>query len=111
MPLTQLARSNWQAYLDRVSKALGAQRVTVEVTGLGLGDQYAARSLPLTGLSYDPRDETLTVFAEGLEHRIVRPRSLHIDHELDVLHSLQAVDGEGNHHIVQLNEPLSLPAP
>lgn len=111
MPLVQLAQANWQAYLDRVSKALGAQRVTVEVTGLGLGDQLAAKALPLTGLSYDPHDQTLTVFAEGLEHRILHPRSVHVDHDLEVLHSLEAIDGDGNHHIVQLSEALRLPAP
>ncbi len=109
MALRELARTRWQEYFDGVSKALGAQRVTVEVTGLGLGDQIAANRIALTGLTYDPHDDALTVFAEGLQHRIRQPRAVHIDHDVEWLHSVEAVDGEGNHHIIQLSEPLSLP--
>jgi hypothetical protein len=111
MPLRQLARPRWQEYFERVSRSLGAKRVEIEVTGLGLGDQIAADWIALTGLSYDPKEDALTVFAEGLQHRIHHPRRIDIDHEFDWLHGIDAVDAEGNHHIVQLKDPLSLPAP
>ena len=35
MPLTRPAKPQWQAYFDRVSKALGGKRVEIDVTGLG----------------------------------------------------------------------------
>jgi hypothetical protein len=111
MALRELARADWQSTMDNVSRSLGAKRVKIEVTGLGLGDQIAANQIELKGLSYDPHDDTLTVFAEGLQHRVRHPRSVHIDHDLDLLHSLEAIDREGNHHIIQLSEPLSLPPP
>ena len=111
MPLRELARSHWQEYFDRVSKSLGAQRVEIEVTGLGLGDQVAANWVPLTGLSYDPKDDVLIVFADRLQHQIHHPRRIDIEHEFDWLHSIDAVDATGDHHIVQLKDPLSLPAP
>jgi hypothetical protein len=111
MPLRELERSQWHDYFDRVSKTLGAQRVEIEVTGLGLGDQIAAGWIALAGLSYDPKDDALIVFAEGLRHVISRPRRIDIDHEFDWLHGIEAVDAEGNHHIVQLRAPVSLPAP
>ena len=69
MALKQLARPRWQAYFDHVSKKLGAESVKIEVTGLGLGDQVAANWIELTGLSYDPHDDALTVFAAGLQHQ------------------------------------------
>ena len=94
MPLTQLARSQWQAYFDRVSKALGATRVHIEVTGLGLGDQVEADWIPLFGLSYDPKSDLLAVVAEGVDHLIRHPQQIHVDHELDWLHSVEAVDAE-----------------
>jgi hypothetical protein len=111
MPLRELPKAQWQAFLDQASKALGAQRVTVEVTGLALGDQIAADQVGLLGMSYEPRGDTLTVFLEGLEHRIAHPRSIHVDHDLEMLHSLEAVDSNGDRHIIQLREPLALPAP
>jgi hypothetical protein len=111
MPLRQLARSRWQDYFDRVSASLGAQRVEIEVTGLGLGNQVAADWIPITGISYDPKDDLLIVFGDRLQHQIRHPRRVDIDHEFEWLHSIDAVDAEGNHHIVQLKDPLSLPAP
>jgi hypothetical protein len=109
MPLTQLAKPQWQAYFDRVSKTLGAKRAMIEITGLGLGDQIEAEWIPLLGLSYDPKDDVLVVVGEGLKHLISHPRQIHVDHELDWLQSVEAIDAEGNHHIVLLKDPLSLP--
>jgi hypothetical protein len=108
MPLTQLARPRWQAYFDRVSKTLGAKRVEIEVTGLGLGHQVEAEWIPLLGLSYDPKDDVLVVTGEGLRHLIPHPHQIHVDH--DSLQSIEAIDAEGNHHIILLKDPLSLPA-
>jgi hypothetical protein len=109
MPLTQLAKPRWQAYFDRVSKALGAKRMLIEVTGLGLGDQVEAEWIPVLGLSYDPKDDVLVVAGEGLKHLIRHPRQIHVEQELDSLQSIEAIDGEGNHHIALLKDPLSLP--
>ena len=111
MPLTQLAKAQWQAYFDRTSKALGAKQVQIEVTGLGLGDQIEADWIPLLGLSYDPKNDVFAVIAEGVDHLIHHPKQIHIDHELDWLLSLEVIDAEDNRHIILLKDPLSLPAP
>ena len=111
MPLTELPRSCWREYFDEVSKSLRAQRVKVEIVGLGLGDRIAADWIALDGLTYDPSDDALTLFAEGLQHHIRHPRKIHVDADLDALNSLQAVDDQGDYHIVQLSAPLSLPTP
>lgn len=108
MPVTELPRARWQAYFDQVSKSLRDQRVKVEVVGLGLGDRIAADWLALDGLTYDPHDDALTVFAEGLEHHIRKPVKIHVDADLASMNSLEAVDAEGDHHIVLLSAPLRL---
>ena len=110
MPLTALARPRWQAYFDDASRAVSVQTVLVELTGLGIGDRLAADRAPLSGLSYEPADDTLTLFVQGLEHRIRHPRAIHVDEEDGHLCSLEAVDGEGVHHIVQFSTPLALHA-
>jgi len=111
MPLTQLTKTQWQSYFDRVSGALGAQQVEIEVTGLGLGHQVQADWIPLLGLSYDSKNDVLVISAEGIEHWIRHPKQIHIDQEIDWLRSVEAVDAENNHHIVLLKEALKLPAP
>ena len=109
--LTQLAKPQWQTYFDRVSKALGATRVQIEVTGLGLGDQVEADSIPLLGLSYDPKSDVFEVVAEGVDHLIRHPKQIHVDQEPGWLRSVEAIDAEDNHHIILLKSPLALPAP
>lgn len=111
MTLTQLAKPQWQSYFDRVAKALGAKLVQVEITGLGLGDQVQAESLPLIGISYDPRNDILAVTLEGIEHNIQHPKQIHVEQDVESVYSIEAVDAEGEHHILLLRDPLSLPAP
>lgn len=111
MLLTELPRARWQHYFDEISKSLHAERVKVEVTGLGLGDRIAADWIALDGLTYDPNDDALTVFCEGLQHNIRHPRKIHVDVQSDGLHSLEAVDSEDDHHIIQLSAPISVSHP
>lgn len=112
MPLTQLGKSQWQPYFDRVSRTLGdAKRVDIDVTGLGLGHQVEAQWIPLFGLSYDPNNNVFAVVAEGVEHMIRDPKHIHVDHDAEWLHSLEVIDAAGDHHIVTLKDPLRLPAP
>lgn len=111
MTLTQLAKPQWQSYFDRVAKALAAKLVQVEITGLGLGDQVQAESLPLIGISYDPRNDILAVALEGIEHNIQHPKQIHVEQDVESVYSIEAVDAEGEHHILLLRDPLSLPTP
>ena len=110
MALTQLAKSRWQDYFDRVSKVLGAKLVELEVTGLGLGDQVEVDWLPLIGLSYDPKDDVLVVMVEGIEHNIRHPKQIHVEQDVESLYSMEVVDAAGEHHILLLKDPLRLPA-
>lgn len=111
MTLTQLAKAQWQPYFDHVSKALGAKLVQVEVNGLRLGSQVQIEWLPLVGISYDPKDDILAVAVEGIEHNIRHPKQIHVEQDVESLYRIQAVDAEGEHHILRLKDPLSLPAP
>jgi hypothetical protein len=108
MSLTQISREHWKEFFDRASKAAAEQPTTVEVTGLGLGDRIAADRAPLRGVSYEPRDDTLTLFLEGLEHRIHRAKAIHAEQVDGELRSFEVVDADDNHHIVQLATPLAM---
>lgn len=109
MPLNQLSKTQWQAYFDRFSRALGAKQVKIEVTGLGLGHQVEADYIPLTGISYDPKDDVLGIFAEKLEHVVSHPKEMYVDRDVDWVHSIEVVDSDGDRHIITLKDPLKLP--
>lgn len=109
MALTQLPRERWKAFFDGASKAVGNQATTVELTGLGLGDQIAADRVALMGITYEQRDDTLTIFLQGLEHRIHQPKAIHIDHDEGMLNSFEVVGTDDVHHIVQFDRGLQMP--
>jgi uncharacterized protein DUF5335 len=106
-----LAKPQWQAYCDRVSKGLAGKRAQIEVTGLRIGDQIAAKSLPLLGITYDPKDDLLEVALEGLDHLIQKPRAISVDDGAEGLMSMEIVDSDGRRQILKLMDPLMLAAP
>jgi len=106
-----LVKPEWQSYCDRVSKGLAGERAQIEVTGLTLGDQIAAKWLPLIGITYDPKDDLLEIALEGLDHLIHKPREILVDDGPEGLKSMEIVDSDQNRQIVKLMEPLMLPAP
>ncbi len=109
MPLIQLGKSHWQSYFDRVSRALGAKQAHLEVAGLGLGAQLQAEWVPLVGISYDPRRDELRLTLEGIEHVVRQPKEIAVEQDVETLYSVEAVDAEGERHILLLRDPLTLP--
>lgn len=111
MTLTEIPRAQWQPFFDAASKLLGNRPTKVEVTGLGIGDRVAADWIELIGITYEPKEDTLTVAVEGLQHRIAQPRHIHAERDVGHIASVEIVDEGGMHHIVQFSTPLELPAP
>jgi hypothetical protein len=106
-----LARSEWQSYCDRISKSLTGKRAQIEVTGLRVGDQIQAESLPLFGITYDPNDDLVEISLEGLDHLINKPRAISVDEGPEGFTGMEIVDSDGQSQIVKLIDPLMLPAP
>lgn len=104
-----LTNERWQSYFDKVSRELGAKEVEIEVTGLGIGDQVESKWLPLQGLSYDPQNDLMEVIAGPVDHLIHSPREIHVDDDLEGLHSIRVVDTEGHKEIIKLKKPMMLP--
>jgi hypothetical protein len=111
MPIRQLQKSEWKSYCDRISKGLEGKRALIEVAALPIGDQIAAKQVPIFGVTYDPKDDIIEVTLEGLDHIIHKPRSLAADEGVGGLASLEIVDGEERKQIIKPMDPLMLPPP
>ena len=111
MAVRTLEKSEWHGYFDRVSRALLGKRAEIEVASLELGDQIEAEWVPLLGITYDQKDDVLEIALLGLDHLIPKPRQIFVDEGLTGSTSLEVIDHAGVRHIVQLREPLMLPAP
>jgi hypothetical protein len=94
-----------------MSKVLEGKRAEIEVASLAVGDQIEAEWLPLLGIVYDPKDDLIEVALDGLDHLIPHPREIYVENGGPMLNSLEIIDSEGTRQIVQLRDPLMLPAP
>ena len=120
MAITELDKSRWKDYFDRVSKTLRTKLVELDIESLKLGDQIEVEWAPLVGLTYDPKDDVMAVLVEGVdkrggsgvvEHNIFQPKQIFVEQDVDTLHNIDVLDSEDEHHILILKDPLPLPPP
>ena len=111
MTTEKLDNTRWQSYFDSASESLVGKNVEIEVAGLGVGDQIEAEWLPLTGLTYDPKNDLFEVATNALDHLIRQPKEVWIDYSNDGLHSIEVIDTDNNHQIIKFKPPLALPPP
>ena len=111
MTVAKIDKAEWHSYFDRVSKELEGKSVEIDVEALSLGSQVEQEWIPLLGLTYEPRDDILSVMVEGLNHLIRAPRTVFVDIELGQVSSMEVVDGDDYRHILKLSDPLRLTAP
>lgn len=109
-----LDKAEWQGYLDRISKELGASLVEVEVAGLDIGDQMATDWITFAGISYDPKDDVVAVDmvskdGENVEHLIHEPVEFTVDETAEGIASIAFMDADNHRQIIRLKKPLLLP--
>jgi hypothetical protein len=73
----QIPHAEWKNYFERFTQQHldedPPDTVTVEVISPRVGDQYEVTTVPLLGLSYDPKGETFEVLTEDIEHLAFAP--------------------------------------
>lgn len=111
MAARKLDRTEWQLYFDRVSKALIGRRAEIETALLRVGDQVAARWVPVRGIVYDHKNDMIEIDLDGLIHMVRNPRELFLDHGPAGLASIEMVDGESTRQTVRFHEPLAVSLP
>lgn len=111
MAVQNIEKSKWDAFLAGISRALAGKRVEIEVASLDLGDQIVVSRLPLLAISYDRKDDVISVNLEQVDHLIRAPSELYVDFASAGLACLEIIDGEGARQILTLTDPLALPEP
>lgn len=111
MTIAKIDKPDWHSYFERLSRQLEGKSVEIDVEALSLGSQIEAEWVPLEGLTYEPRQDILSVMVEGLNHLIRHPQSVFVDVELGQVTSMEVVDGDNYRHIIKLSDPLLLSGP
>ncbi|HHO67605.1 MAG TPA: hypothetical protein ENK12_01110 [Gammaproteobacteria bacterium] len=104
-----LDKARWEGYFDHMTRILGTQLVEIEVAGLGIGDQIEADWVPMTGITYDPKDDIVEIALEGVDHIVHHPAEILVEESPAGIDWLALTDASGNRQIVRFRAPLALP--
>lgn len=108
MTTRTLARTDWQSYFDRLGSTLEGKLASVEITSTQLGDQWAVRRLPLSGITYDPKGDLLELDMRGVDHLVRHPQAVTVEEQAGGVTSMEIVADSGIREIVTFHEPLML---
>jgi hypothetical protein len=111
MATNEIPRSEWKSYFNRVSKTLDAKEAEIGVAGLDIGDQIEAEWVRLAGITYDPKDDVISLVTEKLDHMIRHPQAVYVEAEIDGLHSMEVTDGEDHKRSSSSRPPWPCPSP
>lgn len=104
MPTKKLNPAEWKEYFNKISKDLKNTLVTIEVFGPDLGDQTEVRWQLLKGLNMDPREDSLVVFTENLDHRISHPKDIFIEETAGNPTTIEITDADNNKQLIKLQD-------
>lgn len=112
----KIAKAGWHGFFDVVSKVLKGRRADVEVIGVDVGDQLEDKELPLSGITYDAKDDSLYIYLQDPNalkhaiHTVHSPKEVYVQTGETGLSTVAIFDNEGHEMLVHFREPLMLPA-
>jgi len=109
MPTTKLDASQWKDYFDDFSMRLPARLAEIEVASLGIGDQALTDWILLKSISYDPKNEVLSIRTEPIEHLIHQPKDIHVEEGPEGIESIGVTDNKGDKQLIRFKSALKLP--
>jgi uncharacterized protein YuzE len=108
MGMRRLTRGEWQGFCDRLSRGLRDENAELEVVSLALGDHIEAEWLPLFGVVYDPRADSLEIALQNIDHTIEQPRDISIEETPRGVVAIEITTADERHEILKLRRPLTL---
>ena len=107
-------KTEWKQFFDALSKQVEGAHAEIEMASLELGDQIKAEWLPLIGLVYDHKGNSVEIALEAskrdvVDHIIREPREIYFAEDGRRFMGLDIIDLEGAHHIVKPKDSLALP--
>ncbi len=102
-------KSQWKDYFDDMSKVLGDVPVEVEVEGLGIFDKVEVEWLPLKGITYDPKDNVVSLMFDKLDHMVEKPYEIEVEKGEDGVKTISFTsEGDGAKTVVKFKNPVKV---
>ncbi len=109
MSYVHLEKSKWEDYLKRLTKSLKETPAEIEVEALGILDKYETDWIPLAGISYDPKDDIISIYFEepnlkNFDHIIPHPQDIALEEGDAGLLTMEITGGQGYKHVVRFKQ-------
>jgi len=104
----ELDKAEWGPFLDALSKLLSSSDPQLQRVSLFIV-RRAVSSVPIIGVTYDPKDDEVDIAFETLDHLVHKPVGIVVDESLDGLKVLEVIDAEGTRHVIEPAIPLPVP--
>jgi hypothetical protein len=102
----QIPRDNWKRYFNEVDRRHirdGTSCATIDLVSSELGDQPETTQIPIEGIDYDPRSETLEVQLKDLDRLVFHPVEIWVVEEDDgFVSALEVVYADGVREIMRI---------
>jgi hypothetical protein len=107
MAIKNIKKEEWTSYFNDFSKRMRHKKrndyVEIRILSKEMGSQVEAEWLPLEGISYDERSDTLYVTVDHLNHQIPHPSSINVDEDdIGFLSSMEIQAANGERDIIEL---------
>lgn len=109
MQSATLAKANWQDLLDKVSQQNANQQIAIQVNNPSIGSQTEAENVLFRGITYDPKDDSVSIEADSIEHFVRHPSKVEFAYQGTDLICIEIIDGDGAAHLVNFTPPISFP--
>ena len=103
-----LEKSEWQAYFNKLAKAVPGKQTHVEIVAPAMGDQVLAGSVPMLGIAYEPDTDLLEIALKGFDHLVQHPEQITVEEKEGMLVSFQVIGRDGLQHLVMLSPAFRL---
>lgn len=110
----RIPRDQLESYFDAFTKRFvrhgSPEAIDIEVVSTDLGDQFVAEGARLTGIAYDPPDDSLEfsidlTTRDSGDHRVLKPREVWVVEEDDGFpSSIEVVPADGPRQLMTIKK-------
>lgn len=106
MTTRQLGRDEWGKYFDHITRTLVHEKAPiyteVRVMNPIIGAQVETAWQPLVGITFNPREETLEIATEMVDHMIGAPTEVYVIEGEEGLPVTVEVVADGTKQVIEL---------
>ena len=103
-----IVQQEWEGFFDELWKKIKNldEKVEIEIVAPSVFEGEEGKCLKIIGLSYDPKDNVVSVACENIAHLIHNPQEISVYEEDGAIKQIRINDSSGAEHIIKFLVPI-----